>query len=866
MSKLIDFESYPISPVLDRLLQDKTTKQNIIFATDAYLENGPDFAETAQITVDKLLGYMKIKIQPRVEKAAEEQLARTRKKAEVFTPSWIVNKMNNHCDEEWFGRPNVFNTEAGTSWVTSSAPITFDRKLSWKGYVDSKRLEITCGEAPYIVSRYDAATGDIIPIKDRIGILDRKLRVVSENAADDTEWLKWAERALQSSYGYEFQGDNLLIARGNVLHTFAEYYEARFAARPDIKLLRKVTNITLSVGQLTTGVTIPEWTAVLMLSNVKSPALYMQAAFRAQNPWMYCENGKWFRKENAYVFDFDPARTLTIFEEFANDLSSDTASGRGDMDTRKQHIRELLNFFPVIGEDEQGEMIALDAEKLLSIPRKIRSQEVVRRGFMSNYLFQNISGIFSAPQEVIDIISKFTPAEEPKAKDIPVTPNTKDELNINPETGDVEIPQEQVIGMAKDMFGDKIYATVADGTLDTQIKSAFDDAAAKSQDAAQSAFDDFKEKFKSETVKSIIDIAKEKYQENIRVSDAKALEKGLNSQFDRAANKVYNSYQIEQNTAESDRLDALRSRHETGKSEAEIEAEFEQKKKELQDGLQEQLSDAVKSFIETSTQSVVETTEKKIKEREKAGIEDSVRDHLRGFSRTIPSFLMAYGDDTVTLATFDAVIPNPVFLEVTSITLDQFRFLRDGGKYTDAETGEERDFAGNLFDPVVFDDSVKEFLRLKKKLADYFDEKSIEDIFDYIPPQKTNQIFTPKTMVKKMVDMLEAENPGCFDDPDKTFIDLYMKSGLYITEIVKRLYQSEQMKKQFPDPKERLHHIFEKQVYGLAPTEIIYHIALSYILGFNEDTKDIKHNFRQLDALPYAKEGTLQQKLDELFS
>lgn len=520
-----------------------------------------------------------------------------------------------------------------------------------------------------------------------------------------------------------------------------------------------------------------------------------------------------------------------------------------------------------IGEDEQGEMIALDAEKVLSIPRKIRSQEVVRRGFMSNYLFQNISGIFSAPQEVIDIISKFTPAEEPKAKDIPVTPNTKDELNINPETGDVEIPQEQVIGMAKDMFGDKIYATVEDGTLDTQIKSAFDDAAAKSQDAAQSAFDDFKEKFKSETVKSIIGIAKEKYQENIRVSDAKALEKGLNSQFDRAANKVYNSYQIEQNTAESDRLDALRSRHETGKSEAEIEAEFEQKKKELQDSLQEQLSDAVKSFIETSTQSVVETTEKKIKEREKAGIEDSVRDHLRGFSRTIPSFLMAYGDDTVTLATFDAVIPNPVFLEVTSITLDQFRFLRDGGKYTDAETGEERDFAGNLFDPVVFDDSVKEFLRLKKKLADYFDEKSIEDIFDYIPPQKTNQIFTPKTMVKKMVDMLEAENPGCFDDPDKTFIDLYMKSGLYITEIVKRLYQSEQMKKQFPDPKERLRHIFEKQVYGLAPTEIIYHIALSYILGFNnEDTKDIKHNFRQLDALPYAKEGTLQQKLDELFS
>ena len=309
----------------------------------------------------------------------------------------------------------------------------------------------------------------------------------------------------------------------------------------------------------------------------------------------------------------------------------------------------------------------------------------------------------------------------------------------------------------------------------------------------------------------------------------------------------------------------MRSRHETGKTEAEIEEEFEQKKQDLQANLQDQLSNTVKTFIETSTQDVVETVEKKIKEREKTGIEDSVRDHLRGFSRTIPSFLMAYGNDTVTLATFDAVIPNPVFLEVTSITLDQFRFLRDGGKYKDAETGEKKEFAGNLFDPVVFDDSVKEFLRLKKKLADYFDEKSIEDIFDYIPPQKTNQIFTPKTMVKKMVDMLETENPGCFDDPDKTFIDLYMKSGLYITEIVKRLYQSERMKEQFPDPKERLRHIFEKQVYGLAQTEIIYHIALSYILGFNEGMEDIKHNFRQLDALPYAKEGTLQEKLDELF-
>ena len=99
--------------------------------------------------------------------------------------------------------------------------------------------------------------------------------------------------------------------------------------------------ITLSVGQLTTGITIPQWTAVLMLSNMKSPSLYMQAAFRAQNPWIFKSGTGYARKENAYVFDFDPARTLTIFEEFANDLSSDTSAGRGDVETRKEHIRDF---------------------------------------------------------------------------------------------------------------------------------------------------------------------------------------------------------------------------------------------------------------------------------------------------------------------------------------------------------------------------------------------------------------------------------------------------------------------------------------------------------------------------------------------
>lgn len=243
MEKRIDLEAYPIRPVLERLLQDKTTKRNILFATDAYRENGEEFAETAEITAGKLLGWHRLRIQPRVEKAAAEQLARTRKKAEVFTPSWVVNKMNNYADADWFGRTDVFNTENGISWTATDGPIVFDGKKTWKQYVDTRRIEITCGEAPYIVSRYDAATGEIIPLEERIGFLDRKLRVVNENAADDDEWLRWALRALQSSYGFEFQGDNLLLGRVNVLMTFAEYYEARFHRCAKEKLLHRAANI-----------------------------------------------------------------------------------------------------------------------------------------------------------------------------------------------------------------------------------------------------------------------------------------------------------------------------------------------------------------------------------------------------------------------------------------------------------------------------------------------------------------------------------------------------------------------------------------------------------------------------------------------
>lgn len=615
--------------------------------------------------------------------------------------------------------------------------------------------------------------------------------------------------------------------------------------------------ITLSVGQLTTGVTIPEWTAVLMLSNVKSPSFYMQAAFRAQNPCLFAKYGEFYRKKNAYVFDFDPARTLMIFEEFANDLSAKTSDGRGDEGIRKENVKELLNFFPVIGEDENGEMTELDAEKVLSIPRKIRSQEVVRRGFMSDFLFQNISHVFYAPKEVIDIITSFTPVQEP-GKKADITPDTRTELSLN-ENGEVSLEEGYVIGKSAELFGKKIYETIPD-----KLNDVISDMNMVRDFAGYSA-EKLKQTLHTEAVKAIIDTAKEEYASDMRSSARNQIERRLKDETDSLVNKAFGNYKIEANTIEKERQEALKNRAAADRSAEEVSQEFDRRQEEAALRLQEALNSSISGFVKTASEEVVRTVETSKKEHEKKGIEDSVKDHLRGFSRTIPSFLMAYGTEETTLENFDTIIPDEVFEEVTSISLAQFRFLRDGGTYTSEQTGEDERFEGGMFDAAVFNDSVREFLNLKRKLADYFDEDSTEDIFDYIPPQKTNQIFTPKQVVKKMADMLEQENPGCFDMPDRTFIDLYMKSGLYMTEIIKRLYQSNALKERFPKKEERLRHIFEKQVYGLAPTEIIYKIATGYILGFDENAVIMKHNFRQADALKYAKNGTLEEMLDEIY-
>ena len=624
--------------------------------------------------------------------------------------------------------------------------------------------------------------------------------------------------------------------------------------------------ITISVGQLTTGVTIPEWTGVLMLSNVKSPSLYMQAAFRAQNPCLYMDKkGDFYRKENAYVFDFDPARTLIIFEEFANDLYSNTSSGRGTSSDRKERIYELLNFFPVIGEDEEGEMVELDAEKVLSIPRKIKSKEVVHRGFMSNFLFANVSNIFhDAPQEVYDIIEGLKAVEEPrnridKKEEISLKENVEKVQKYLGDKDEIEITDKFVIGKSAEIFGDKIFKPIEEETKVAVLDIQTENIANKKEEAKK-----VKEVVKEKVLEPTMTQLKDFYGSDLKVKDANNISKKITETFEKKIDKAYSNYEIETKRLELEKKEALKACKTSEEKDVKTK-EFAVKQEKVDNELKEVVKKTNEETFEAIKIDTVKAVEITKQEKNKKTVEDGVKDHLRGFSRTIPSFLMAYGDENTTLDNFDTIVPEDVFKEVTGITLDQFRLLRDGKWYNDENTGEYREFNGCFFDKIVFDDSVKEFMSRKDKLSNYFDEDKDEDIFDYIPPQETNQIYTPKKVVKDMVDLLEKKNPGCFEDDTKTFADLYMKSGLYITEIVKRLYRNPVMKSKYTDNIERLKHIFKYQVYGCAPTEIIYRIALNFILGFdkNGDIKD--YNLKCVDTVPLSKAGILESELDKIF-
>ena len=257
MEQLIDFHAPEVQAVLETLLKDRSTGKNIIWATDPPEELQTVMYEPvtdkSQITTQQLgLTHYEV-VLPRMMKQTDTQQQRTRKKGEVFSPAWVCNKMNNALDADWFRglgaeqTTGQFTMELPQGWQTVETPVQFPackgRTPAWVQYVQSRRLEVTCGEAPFLASRYDAATGEMIPVARRIGILDRKLRVVSENVTTEDEWRKYATHAVQSTYGYEYQGDNLLLARVNLLLTYAEHLQARWQRKPTEEELQAIANI-----------------------------------------------------------------------------------------------------------------------------------------------------------------------------------------------------------------------------------------------------------------------------------------------------------------------------------------------------------------------------------------------------------------------------------------------------------------------------------------------------------------------------------------------------------------------------------------------------------------------------------------------
>ncbi len=204
--------------LLDVLLIDRTTKKNIIWATDSYMNRGRGFYPKKRMTADLVTGVYGKLIQPRAAKSVIEQKQRTKDKAEVFTPLKMVDQINKSID--WSGDIRVPNEK------------------NWKEYVCELKLEVSCGEAPFIVSRYNPTshTGKLIKIDNRVGFLDRKLRVVSEYCSKPKDWLLWSKEAYKASYGYEWQGDNILIARENLLYTLIDYYRAKFGRRPSLSV------------------------------------------------------------------------------------------------------------------------------------------------------------------------------------------------------------------------------------------------------------------------------------------------------------------------------------------------------------------------------------------------------------------------------------------------------------------------------------------------------------------------------------------------------------------------------------------------------------------------------------------------------
>lgn len=601
-----------------------------------------------------------------------------------------------------------------------------------------------------------------------------------------------------------FQDYEVIVAAGDG-RTFEEEENDFKANESSFEKVKKAIaendkTITLSCGQLTTGVTIKEWSAVLMLTDIKTPSLYMQAAFRAQNPFKEFRNGELYFKKSAYLFDFAPTRVLEIYDQFANNLLPKTELTEKE---KERNIKELLNFFPVISEDVNGEMIELDANKVLTFPNALAATEIVQARFMTNLLFNDsLKGVFNFPKEAEEILNKLS---EEKNKRVQKAKKTIDldgakAINNN-KTKEINTNTEIILG-------EKIYKSDSENVVENLLKENEEQIS---------------EKELVEKVAAVTEPLIAKYKEVYKATQAETNE--VTKQIQEKVKQIAEEY----NNADVKDSAALKQ-----KIIDTIELDFVAKK-------------------------VTQKEEEKVEKVQKTK-EEEIRDRLRSFTRTIPMFIMANDSkEEITIDNFDVEIDDQDFIDLTSITKKEFHKLRDGFDYED--DGERKSFQG-VFNKSRFNASIAEFKAKKEQLANYFTAE--EDIFELIPNQKTNQIFTPKKVVQLMINSLEEHDPSLFTRTDSTFIDLYMKSGMYITEIVKKLFHN--TRKQYNSDHDCLKHILENQVYGLAPTPILQGITQAYIFGFDVENKISRKNFIQYDITPETKAGKANEKLQNLFN
>ena len=571
--------------------------------------------------------------------------------------------------------------------------------------------------------------------------------------------------------------------------------------------------ITLSCGQLTTGVTIKEWSAVLMLTDISSSSLYMQAAFRAQNPYSWTEvvDGQTVihRKESAYLFDFSPTRVLGIYDSFANDLCPATAIGLDAESQRRDNVRELLNFFPVISEDRDGRMVELDASQVLTFPNALAATEIVKARFMSNLLFNDsIKNVFSLPREAETILNRMDVETNKRVTDSKTNRDLDYSRELQANTTK-RIDQNQGL-----ILGQKIYAN----NIDRAVNQFTESVVAEPDQASEQLINEI-----ARQTEPVIAKIKETYHQT--KSETDDLRQAIQQKQKQVVGE-YISKEIAERNPDQLKQDLIRS----------IE------------------TDLVHHEIEKQEEKKIET--------ERKSKEEQVKEHLRAFTRTIPMCIMAnHTGREITIDNFDEDITDEDFKDLTNITKAEFAKLRDGFDYDD-DNGERQHFDG-VFNKYCFNAAIAEFVEKKNQLGKYWLGDQ-HDIFEWIPNQKNNQIFTPKRVVTMMVDDLERERPDLFNSTTSRFIDLYMKSGLYVTEITKRLFRN--TRHFYNSDDDCIKHILEHQVYGLAPTNILYNITLSTIFSGTEGINIKKDNIKQYDLLTDAKNGTAKQAVMTLFN